>query len=318
MRHNLAFLDALVVVDNGSIDDARHILGQLVAECPGLAVADSGGFGYHQSERMTRLLHGAQSAYFADYAVPLDADEFILAPGRAAFRAALTQCPPGGFGLVPWRTHVLTPENLADPAPDPPRSLGWRRAEERPQFHKAILRLDGRLDTDLILDQGSHAVSSRSGRAVLAQLLPEVALAHFPIRSREQMVAKAVVGWMAYLARDADAAGDGLGYHWRDMFERIARGGGLDDATLCAISQRYGEKRGEAAAAPPALVRADPPAGTARTLSTGRPLDALVAIARSWEQSLAPSAPLLRLDRPACTRTLGRRGRRVRRRVALG
>ncbi len=248
---------------------------------------------------MTRLLHGAQSAYFADFAVPLDADEFIVAPGRAAFRAVLAQTPPGGFGLVPWRTHVLTAEDLADPAPDPPRSLAWRRAEERPQFHKAILRLDGRLDTDLVLDQGGHSVSRHSGRAVPAQLLPELALAHFPIRSREQMAAKAVVGWMAYLARDPDAARHGLGYHWRGMFERIVRVGGLDDATLCAISQRYAEQPGDAAAEPPALVRADPPIDAVRTLSTGRPLDALVAIARSWERSLAPPASLLRLDRPA-------------------
>jgi SAM-dependent methyltransferase len=113
------------------------------------------------------------------------------------------------------------------------------------------------------------------------------------------MVAKAVVGWMAYLARDPEAARHGLGYHWRGMFERIARGGGLDDATLCAVSQRYAEEPGEAAAAPPALVRADHPLAGTRTLSTGRPLDAVVAIARSWERLLAPPAPLLRLDRPA-------------------
>jgi glycosyltransferase involved in cell wall biosynthesis len=105
-RHNLAFLDAMIVMDNGSDDETRRILAELMRELPGLVVTDDPAFGYNQAERMARMLAAAQSVYRADYVLFLDADEFIDASSRAEFEAALTKIPAGGLGLVLWHLRA--------------------------------------------------------------------------------------------------------------------------------------------------------------------------------------------------------------------
>src|SRR5215471_12056770 len=77
VRHNLRFVDCMIVLDNGSVDETRTILVECARELGSVIFADSHEFAYKQSERMTRFLHGCQSAFFADFVLLLDADEFI-------------------------------------------------------------------------------------------------------------------------------------------------------------------------------------------------------------------------------------------------
>jgi SAM-dependent methyltransferase len=292
VRHNLKFLDYLMVLDNGSVDATREILLKLSRELDTVIVADDAGFEYTQSERMTRLLHGCQSAFFADYVVPLDADEFLGAADRATFEAVLGRIRPGGCGLVPWQTYVVTPSTAGRCGDDPPRSIEWRRRVEAPAYKKAILRADGQFDPTLVIDQGSHGVRSTSGRLVYRVDLKDLALLHFPVRSRNQLVAKSVVGWMAYVAKDSRArqSPQGYGYHWRINFDKVASESGIENRALCDASFSYAQtvqsidwKRD--------VVRGEARFDYARTHSSGTSLGALALIARSWERSLTgPSA----------------------------
>lgn len=112
VRHNLRFLNSLVVIDNGSVDNTKEILGQLAKEFGSLAVRHEDEFGHTQSERMTRLLRKAQLTYRPHYVIPLDADEFIGVADRSSFCTVIGQIPPGGYGLMPWRTYVLAPDTV--------------------------------------------------------------------------------------------------------------------------------------------------------------------------------------------------------------
>src|SRR4051794_28535267 len=143
VRHNAALLDCMIVLDHASVDETRRILIECARELGSVVVADAEGFSYTQAERMTRLLHYCQTAFFADYVLLLDADEFLGVADRASLLAALETIPPDGVGLLPWRTFVPIPGELAAAAEDPPRTLRWRRASEQPQFYKVVLRLDG-------------------------------------------------------------------------------------------------------------------------------------------------------------------------------
>ncbi|MBV8713441.1 MAG: glycosyltransferase family 2 protein [Chloroflexi bacterium] len=299
VRHNLRFLDALVVADNGSVDSTRAILTQLAREFDGLVVGDIPAFGYTQAEYMTRLLHAAQTAFFADYVVLIDADEFIGAADRRQFLMALSAIPPGGLGLAPWRTFVLVADDVSAQSTDPPRTMRNRRTEERPQWRKAILRLDGAPGLDLRISQGNHKVMRTNGDSLPFVLLDTLPLQHFPIRSKDQVIGKGVVGWMAYLAKDA-ALRTGGGSQKRDIADRVARGERIEPNHLAELSQRYAnfdvEQDWKAT-----LVTDTPPTHYIRRYSSGAAAEALPLIVRSWAQALTPVPGALDLTRPGAS-----------------
>lgn len=305
IRHTARLVDCMIILDNASVDETRRIAMDCARELGTVIVADSEEFGYTQSERMTRLLHQCQSGFFADFVLLLDADEFLGTETRAALLAALETIPPNGVGLLPWQTFVLAPGAVAA-TQDPPRSIRWRRAAETPPFRKAVLRLDGTHRPDLLIGQGNHGVVATDGEAPPAVHLDDLALLHFPVRSRHQFAAKGVVGWMAYLAKDPAARHKDQGFQWREAFDRIVSpGGGPDEIELCEISMRYAQNRPCVAWRSDA-VAGEPPSDYVRRHSTGAFADPLSLIARSWERSLSPPPALLHLVRPpAATDTPG-------------
>ena len=297
VRHTALFVDNHVILDNASVDDTRRILTELMRELDGVAVTTLSAFGYRQSDLMTRLLRACQTAYFADYVVFLDADEFISCSDRAEFERSLSAIPPGGYGYMPWRTFVITPFSSGHEQNDPPRSMPWRRAREV-EKNKVILRLDGQYWHDLEIAQGSHRAFSTTGRPIPSIRLQGVSLCHFPIRSAEQFAAKTIVGWMAYLGKDAQAAQKDEGYHWRENFALVSKGAGISRETLCDLSMRYDH--------PPVsydwskdVVRDVPAYQYERRYSTGLYADPLALVARSWQASLEAQPPLLTLSRKA-------------------
>ena len=293
--HNKQFVDSMIIIDNGSTDETRNILRSLMREVPGIVLADISGLAFVQQERITRLLHYCQTAYFADFIVFLDADEFIRAKSRDAFVQSLSVIPKGGYGLVPWRTFVLTPDSIATAMQDAPNTFRYRRTEEAPVYFKAILRADGEPCTDLIVAQGSHSLSSRDGKALLHKHLNGVELAHFPVRNPAQLTAKSIIGWMAMLARNRNW--DGASYQWRDNFESLCRGVTPEGERLCEASMRYAQER---------LVidwsrdvTADSPQfAYTRRYSNGSFADPLVLVAKAWERELLPRVPFLTQMRP--------------------
>jgi len=299
IRHNRRFLDAMVLVDNASVDDTRDIAVKCARELGGIIVTDSDSFAYTQGDQMTRLLHHCQAAFFADFVVFLDADEFISAQDRHALVAKLQDIPAGGVGLMPWQTFILdrAQGDSAAHALDPPRTIRRRRTDEKPLFRKAVLRLDGLCQPDLVVWQGLHNVVTNAGDSLPSTDLDDLPLWHFPVRSHEQIIAKAIVGWMAYLARNPNARQLNEGTHWRDIFDRVVgRPAPQGDSELYDMAMRYAQD-------PVTIdwstdsVAAEPPSDYRRCYSTGAFADPLILIARSWEKSLSPAATTLDLRR---------------------
>jgi hypothetical protein len=291
LRHNAALLDALIVLDNGSVDDTRMIALSVARELGNVVVTDSARFGYTQGERMTRLLHAAQSSYFADFVLFLDADEFIGTTSRAALHAELGKIPPNGFGVILWRSFVLA-DGVG--VADPPRDLPHRLVTEVLPINKTVLRFDGTFQPELIVGRGSHVVV-RPHEAMPGTELPDLPLWHFPVRGHAQLTAKALVGWLACLAADPHAFQARQSYHWQEMFRRIVDGPGFASSDLRALSLHYADPAyilGQPRPPDPLIVHDPAPIDYVRRYSTGTPLDPLILLARSWEQALRAHDPL--------------------------
>lgn len=293
VRHNAGLLDVLILLDNGSVDATRAIALALARELGNVVVTDSAKFGHTQSKRMSRLLNAAQSAYFADFIVFLDADEFIGATSRTAFHTALAKVPPGGYGEMAWCNYVL-PDGIS--AEDPPLSMGHRLAATTPVITKIVLRLDGRFHPGLVVEPGSHLVT-RSGQVLPSVILPDLPVWHYPVRGCAQLSAKALVGWIACLAANPRVGETLLARHWHHMYRRIVDGPGLQPADLRALSLHYGDSSlvlGLPQPPDPLVVHDPAPIDYVRRHSTGASLDPLVLLARSWEQTLREVDPLFR------------------------
>jgi hypothetical protein len=297
VRHNIRFLDYMVIVDNGSVDRTGQILLQLADEFDNLVLAEETGLAYLQSERMTRWLSEYQARFCADYALGLDADEFLDVHGDVPFHTLLRDIPENGYGLIPWCTYVLTPEIDLTGVVDPLRAMNFRRRQEMPPRFKAVIRLDGRSAEDLEITQGNHAVRSKSGREIVGKRLDTLRLLHYPIRSLAQATAKTVVGWMAYVAIDPRVNESKRGHQWRVLFDEFVSESRIEHAALCEMSMLYTQEPR------PIDWSKDVVQETSRLVyerrySTGEGLNAAQLIARSWEESVTHSgrhAPSLKL-----------------------
>src|ERR1700675_2044906 len=84
VRHNLALLDGLTIVDHGSLDGTSEILGKLQDEGLPLRVKFDPILALRQLETMTRLAREALANDGADFVLALDADEFLKVDSRTA------------------------------------------------------------------------------------------------------------------------------------------------------------------------------------------------------------------------------------------
>jgi hypothetical protein len=112
-----------------------------------------------------------------------------------------------------------------------------RLTREHRQFYKVALSRSFLYAPYAVITQGNHNVESEEPDTSTFRL-PGVPLAHFPIRSIEQMQRKALVGWSAYMVAGVEERG---GYQWRALFERLTCGRAWSKADFYEFAAGYPE-----------------------------------------------------------------------------
>ena len=301
VRHNIQFLDLMLIADNDSSDGTGDILRRLQAEGLPIVIFDDPIFGYYQSAKMSFLYKRAIETFAPRYVVPLDADEFLSVLAKPLFRARLLALRPGTQGLIPWHTYVLPPEMAAESMDDPPRRMRFRIADEHSEFrlvmHKAIIAVDPSDPRPIVIAPGNHNVRWQNEEPLPMSVIEDVALAHFPVRGLEQLTAKMVTGWIAYLGMQGGPP-ERCGSHKAALYARIVDGPGLSADDAYRESLRYA---GPADGAPDGDVDiVEDPLNATYTLRYGenRCHTAVSAIARTWERLMVPNRRLQFTDQP--------------------
>jgi len=237
IRHNLSFLDALIVLDNSSCDRTRPILTQLMKEGLPLCVLDDPDMRYIQSEKTTNLLRSVVPIFRPNWVIPIDADECLMMSSNDSFPEMLGQVPQNHFVKMPWKTYIPTPADNRDEL-NPLRRLRRRKKLEEPQWYKVAVPFPIILDESLIIDQGNHAIhSSFSPQGYSEFVPPSLSLAHFPIRSSEQIIGKALVGWLAALCMPN--LEEGMMFQWQSLYRRFLLDESISPEELTKFALTY-------------------------------------------------------------------------------
>lgn len=278
VRHTLHFVDEVFVSDNGSIDGTRETLQKLVQAKLPIRVFVDDHFEYDQSDKMTALYRLSLRSD-PDFVLPLDADEFIQAQSRSALRESFKKIPSAAVGQCSWKNHVLSDVNELQ------ISKRFALRSKHSSYFKVVIKAPGSKDDDAVIEQGNHALR-RSGKSAAQVLLEDCSIAHFPIRSKQQLSKKVVIGWLANVAHFG-ANPKMNGFHWKDLYEKVLSGEELKESVLAEEAYWYGEKR-KNRSGDMDLVR-DPPSIVPRTASLAAQessQDVLSFVSRTWEAEL--------------------------------
>lgn len=189
VRINLRFVDRMFIIDNRSSDSTATIIRRLQKEgCPVTLWHDE-SVDFQQDHTTTMAVHRVVDEYGPDWIIPLDADEFLMENGRG-LRNELEELPEQHCGYVEWRTFV---PNSGDYASfDNPLWQNFRqRTRETSPYSKVVI--PAALAKKSSLSPGNHLLLDKNNQCFPSVPL-RTTLAHVPVRSSEQIVAKSIIG----------------------------------------------------------------------------------------------------------------------------
>jgi glycosyltransferase involved in cell wall biosynthesis len=232
VRHNRVFFDWVEVIDNGSSDDTLSILEALKGEFPDLTVTFDSTSEYTQAERMTLKYRQLVSEREFDFLVILDADEFLNSQDPDCLRNSLRSKETKYF--LEWSNYTPTVDD-DESVEDPIRRIRYRNSKKSER--KVVLPNVGNESAkSLQVWQGNHNFGT-PGRNFKFELLPFV-VAHYPVRSLEQIQSKVAVGWLAYTLRDRGGTRSTQGFQWWFIYEKVVTDS-LQKKDLTMLADNY-------------------------------------------------------------------------------
>jgi hypothetical protein len=279
VRHVAQFVDEIFIYDNVSLDAAPDVLRSLQAEGLPIVVVDCDGIALGRDADVNDVVRDAWEQTDAEFMALLDADEFIVADSREAFEAELALLPAGTHASLAWKTYVPT---VTDPQAEP-RTLArirHRLLQEQVDEEKVVLSRSFADDPHARVMLGSHgAFGSKAVRLTGAHL------AHFPVRSLQQIQAKVLLGWTTFIALGYEGRG---GFQWERLYAELKRNPVWSEREFVAFGQSYLRPRDDDAAEPIGLVYAPLPPVPRHYVSPEMPLmDVAIAVSRQLAQTLA-------------------------------
>ncbi len=223
VRHTLAGVDHHLVFDHASTDGTREILGALQAEGLPLTLFTDDALGNLQQARSNHLTRLAAETHAAEWILPLDADEILCGPGRAALEKSLQSLDPRQPASLPLLDYYPTAADDANVANPVLRLRHCHTGFSRTR--KIIVPRALALDATVTAGKGSHALHRGTAPLPDQPLPPEFHLAHLALRSPQHQVLRVVLAELQKISRGR--AAEGLDVHYRLGYQLLAENPGL-------------------------------------------------------------------------------------------
>jgi len=219
VRHHAALFDLMLVIDDDSTDGTWAILERLRDEGLPLLLFRAQETGWPQTEFTTILMHMAFDQHGADWVAPLDADEFIEPPAGAGLADIL---PPTAdlLAQIRWNNFAWR-RTITDEEPNPVVRLQTRMPPRIDSAKAIVPRAALRGDKKARLLNGNHGLE-RAGARCGVLYYEQLPLCHYPVRSIEQFLSKAVINHLRYASLPNNQRPD-IGFQYRKPFD-LAKG----------------------------------------------------------------------------------------------
>lgn len=236
VRHNACAVDRMIIVLHNTTDRSLELLSALQREGLPLEVRQHKATYHAQGEVLTTLMREVALAPETDWILPLDADEFLC--GDENVYEAIRTTPPDRVALLPWKTYVPTEnDNLSEP--DVLLRMTFRREHEPYQYYKVMV--PRALAADSVLPMGSHVLLKHNANTPQPSVEhPTLRIAHFPVRSEQQLRRKITQGWEAHVNHPHTSPDQS--YHWKALYERCRNPDPISTAELRQIALCYAAK----------------------------------------------------------------------------
>ena len=223
VRYNLNILDGMVILDHFSTDNTVVILKNLINEGLPITLWPAVDVEHNQNKMMTALMYKTFKKFQPDIIIPLDADEFIVsADGTTHPRKLLEELADGNIYKIHWKTYFPhekdNPDYLLITQKIQHCIDGFDHTQE---MSKAIVFRSIAKKYKPSLSMGSHNLNINwRFRAFTPRIkLQSLRLAHFPIRSIDQLKSKIFVNQINNLSRIDSKKGES--FHIKDLFEKM-------------------------------------------------------------------------------------------------
>ncbi len=229
VRHTLAWVDHHLIFDHDSTDGTREILGALRAEGLPITLFTDNAPGNLQQARSNHLTRLAVQNHAADWVLPLDADEILAGPSRAALEENLATIAglnhPASLLLLNYY-----PTHEDDAAIINPVSRLRFCQSSPPRTKKIMIPRRLALEPEISAGKGSHVLYRGQEPLPDHPLANDFLLCHLALRSPQHQVLRVVLRELQKLREGKTLAG--LDVHYRLGFQLLAENPGLFFATV--------------------------------------------------------------------------------------
>lgn len=242
VRYNLNILDGMIILDNHSFDNTLEILNLLKKEGLNLHILEDDDNDFDQAIKTNLLLSQAVREFNADIIVPLDADEFLIAPNNPNPRPYLEKIEFPEYLSVKWKTYVPTFDN--EDKNFIPSKITFAR-EDLGEYSKVILPKELFEKYDVKITKGNHKISfdEKYEDLIKNNLDENLRIAHFPIRSKEQFISKISIGWINNLI-DVNRS-QYESWHLKEIFDDMKNGLNLNEKDMIDFAKNYSMEKQE-------------------------------------------------------------------------
>lgn len=239
IRYHMNIVDGMVISDNCSNDKTLEILKKLKKEGYNIDIIEDKQIYFDQVTKRKELLEYTIKKYDPDYIFPLDADEFIASNTNDNPRKIIEKLDMKYLYLYKMENYFLNgkEDNSSLFIPERITMKRFNKEEYTGNFKCFVSKNIYSQNINFIM--GAHDITMEEKEKIPEKkYLTDLFLAHYPIRSREQLMNKVIIGRLNNMS--IHSREEGYGVHQYQVFDEIVKNGSISDKMLLEFSKYYG------------------------------------------------------------------------------